>query len=54
VVIILKGGIPKICGNYFERWNPQNLGETLLLLLLGIDGFYFVMVVEICQTIKLV
>jgi hypothetical protein len=30
----LTGG--KLC-NFDERWNPQKLGETLLLLLLGID-----------------
>jgi hypothetical protein len=27
-------------GNLSERWNPQKLGETLLLLLLGIDIYY--------------
>jgi hypothetical protein len=25
-------------GNSFKRWNPKKLGETLLLLLLGIDA----------------
>jgi hypothetical protein len=33
-VYLLIGG--RLC-NSDKRWNPQNLGETLLLLLLGID-----------------
>jgi hypothetical protein len=33
-IILLTGG--SFC-NFNERWNPQKLGETLLLLLLGIE-----------------
>jgi hypothetical protein len=33
-IFLLTGGKP--C-NFDKRWNPQKLGETLLLLLLGID-----------------
>jgi hypothetical protein len=36
-IISLTGG--SFC-NFNERWNPQKLEETLLLLLLGIDSKY--------------